>query len=367
MWGIRTTQFPSFGATALVLGLALVTSCNLFTSFDGLSSGGAGPTPGDDAGPVSDARATDATDDGTATTSRAWRQLTIDGPPALHSARMAFDEAGGKAVLYGGGNAGATTDTWQFDGAAWTRTVLPSTPGARNSPGIAYDSARKLTMLFGGSGAGPDPWEFDGALWKSSGVSASWPQVAYSSVMTYDRARNVLVVFGGVRNTSTADSGDTWEWSATAGWVQRTPAVSPPPRHGHVLVYDVARARVVLFGGADGLPRNDLWEWDGTTWEEKKPLLAPTGRRGACAAYDSTRKVTVVFGGRPDQTTQAFGETWEWDGTSWRAGASGPPARASCAMTFDSVRNRLVMLGGSKRRVNKNPPELVDGATWVYE
>ena len=38
---------------------------------------------------------------------------------------------------------------------------------------------------------------------------------------------------------------------------------APPPRCGHAMAYDVARGRVVLFGGNDGARRNDTWgvEW----------------------------------------------------------------------------------------------------------
>ncbi|HSO38106.1 MAG TPA: hypothetical protein VLT33_36510 [Labilithrix sp.] len=347
--------------------LALSMSCSLITSLDGL----AGPPTGSDEAGAADALAPDGPAsllDAASTKPRAWRKVPVSGPPAVHSARMVFDEARGKAVLFGGGNSATRNDTWEWDGSAWSLAVVTARPSARQSPGLAYDSARHVIRLFAGSNGTDDPWEWDGGpAWRSSGSSASTPDIRYSTVMTYDRARDVLVLFGGLHAGPTdTDNPETWEWSAAGGFVKRTPALSPPPRHANVLVYDAARSRVVVFGGSDGSSRNDTWEWDGTGWAERTPPLSPPARRAACAAYDSVRKVTVVFGGRPEGTTSALDDTWEWDGKTWQRGAMGPPGRSSCAMAFDSTRNAVVMFGGSPRRRGKEPPDVLDD-TWVYE
>lgn len=354
--------------------VALATSCSLVTSLDGLSGGPAtidATEGGVEGGGASDAPVGDGpptSTDGPSTKPRAWRQLAVSGPPALHSARMVFDEARGKAVLFGGANSAGSSDTWEWDGMAWSRPAITSKPTARQSPGLAYDSARHLTMLFAGSDGTPDPWEWDGGtIWKSSGTSASSPDLRYSAAMTYDRARSVLVVFGGITTaTPSRDNTETWEWSASAGFAKRSPSISPPPRHGNALVYDEARARVVLFAGSDGMVRNDLWEWDGSGWAELTPPVSPAARRAPCAAYDSVRKVTVVFGGRPEGMTSALADTWEWNGKSWTAGATGPPGRSSCAMAFDRARNQIVLFGGSPRHIGMAKPEVL-ADTWVYE
>jgi hypothetical protein len=279
---------------------------------------------------------------------------------------MAFDEARGKAVLYGGANPTQTSDTWEWDGAAWSRVQVDTAPSRRLSPGLAYDSARQVTMMSGGSNTTPDPWEWNGTAWRSSGVSSSWPNVAYSTAMTYDRSRAVLVTFGGVHASVDTSSSATWEWSPEVGFVQRKPAHSPGPRRAHVLAYDAARSRVVLFGGSDGNLLNDTWEWDGTDWTQRRPTFSPPARKAPCSAYDSVRRVIVIFGGREGDDAKALADTWEWDGTTWRQGATGPSARSSCAMAFDSARNQVVMYGGSPRHVGKNPSEVSD-ETWVYE
>ena len=360
---------------ALAAVVAVATSCSLVTSLDGLSSGPAtidGTEGGLEGGGATDALVTDgppSSTDGPSTKPRAWRQLAVSGPPGFHSARVVFDEARGKAVLFGGGTANAaSSDTWEWDGTAWSRPAITTTPTARQSPGLAYDSARHVVRLFAGSDGTSDPWEWDGGtIWKSSGTSPSSPDIRYSAAMAYDRARDVLVVFGGITTTMpSVDNLETWEWSASSGFVKRSPALSPPPRHAAALVYDESRARTVLFAGSDGMVRNDVWEWDGTGWAQLTPPVSPTARRGPCAAYDSVRKVTVVFGGRPDGQKDGLADTWEWNGKAWTAGASGPPGRASCAMAFDRARNQIVMFGGSLHHAAMSKPQVL-ADTWVYE
>lgn len=366
-------------AFAVVVGVvgavgAIATSCSAFTSFDGLSgqAGADAGSPGDarpsdeDAG---DARDASLLPDDAASGPRRWRRIDVTGakPSARSSARMAFDAARGKVVLYGGAQNGTTfDDTWEWDGASWSLAPVVAKPSPRKASGLTYDSARRVTVLVGGSSATPEPWEWNGgSTWRSSGASASSPDVGYAAAIAYDRARDLLVIFGGLRGGQNGANDETWEWSATNGYVKRE-VPSPPARLAHMMVYDVARARAIVFGGRafSGEPLGDLWEYDGASWTERKPALSPPPRKGLCGAYDGRRRVTVIFGGRGDRNDAALADTWEWDGTTWRPGADGPSPRASCAMAFDEARNQLVMFGGSPR--NAGSPTVTD-ETWVYE
>lgn len=82
------------------------------------------------------------------------------------------------------------------------------------------------------------------------------------------------------------------------------------------MVYDVARGRVVMFGGqyynAPGLA-NDTWEWDGVDWTQRFPPARFTiGTRSLVPlAYDRPRGQVVMFsGGRLGQPP--LPETWEY-------------------------------------------------------
>jgi Dockerin type I domain len=111
-------------------------------------------------------------------------------------------------VLFGGtdGCCKDFGDTWTWDGTVWTQ-VATTGPEARFGMGMAYDSARHRTVLFGGESlSGPefvefgDTWEWDGVRWTQ--VASTGPSAREANAMAYDKARGKAVIFGG----------DTWEW-----------------------------------------------------------------------------------------------------------------------------------------------------------
>ena len=68
-------------------------------------------------------------------------------------------------------------------------------PSARSNFGLAYDSVRKLTYLFGGSVDSTDTWSWDGRYWTQ--VSRFGPTRRTGHSMTFDTARSCTVLFGG--------------------------------------------------------------------------------------------------------------------------------------------------------------------------
>jgi len=77
--------------------------------------------------------------------------------------------------------------------------------------------------------------------------------------MAYDSARGVTVLFGGARGTGSY-LGDTWEWDGTT-WTPRS-LTGPSPRDSHMLSYDSARGVTMLFGGsAISDLKGDTWEF----------------------------------------------------------------------------------------------------------
>src|SRR5215831_19823829 len=62
----------------------------------------------------------------------------------------------------------------------------------------------------------------------------------------------------------------------------------------------------------------------------------PAARGSHAMAYDSQRGATVLFGGVAGIFTIS-GDTWEWNGSSWtQMATTGPAARTQHAMAFDS-------------------------------
>lgn len=83
---------------------------------------------------------------------------------------MAFDDALGAVVLFGGRAAGQRmNDTWLYRGTAWLSG--PSAPPGmleRSSHAMAYDSRRKCVVLFSGQQTNytfhKDVWEYQAAV-----------------------------------------------------------------------------------------------------------------------------------------------------------------------------------------------------------
>ncbi len=227
-------------------------------------------------------------------------------------------------------------------------------PAARFAHAFSHDSARGVTVLFGGcaSSAGPwfdDTWEWDGSAWTCAAAPVSPPARSYAAA-AYDARRGVTVLFGGLGE---GVLGDTWLWDGVT-WTACRPDDSPSPRANHAMAYDVRRERVVLFGGrADRRDLGDTWEWDGSDWEQLVVPDAPVPRSLHGMAYDTSRSVTVLFGGAQEAGTfDTLADLWEWDGTSWSRRTAAPmsPAphpRCRHAMTDAPSLGGVVMLGGN--------------------
>jgi hypothetical protein len=134
--------------------------------------------------------------------------------------------------------------------------------------------------------------------------------------------------------------------------------------------YDVARGRLVMFGGVafpDQEPLGETWEWDGRRWYLLTPALAPSARVGPVMAYDAGRRRVVLFGGMSDADHDELAETWEWDGAMWiRIAAPGPGPRIWHAMYFDAGRAQVMLLGGvGADEVPLDDVWAWDGSAWT--
>lgn len=297
-----------------------------------------------------------------------WEHRDPEPPGNLNFA-MAYDSARGRTVLFGG--VASPADTWEWDGRVWTNVTSSARPSGRLGHAMAYDSARNRIVLFGGFPAGTsasealaDTWEWDGTTWMEVTPALSPPPRALHG-MVYDAARDRVVLFGGRAPDGTALA-DTWEWDGRT-WTDVTQAAGPPARLWAAMVNDSGRGRVVLFGGygADGRLA-DTWEWNGTTWTNVTPAVGP-GARGPCAmAFDSRRGRIVLFGGQDSTPPYSFLlDTWEWDGTTWSelTPAASPPGRILLGMAYDSARGRVVLFGGTTGDLLADTWEY-DGTTW---
>ena len=313
-----------------------------------------------------------------------WQQIAsnLNINPRFY-AGADFDVDRGGFVMFGGAANSQFTpkygDTWSLGGVTtsaldWTQVSPPTSPSPRVWAQMDYDSAHGVSVLFGGSsdsGGGNlrDTWEWDGASWKQMSPAISPPAVA-GGTMVYDSARGVSVLFGGSGSTGTTSQ--TWEWDG-ANWTQKSPETSPPARVWGAMTYDSARGRTVLFGGAgpNGL-LGDTWVYDGSTWTLLNPANSPSPRDGPALGFDPARGRAVLFGGR-DTTTGRLGDTWEWDGADWTRipTATAPHIRFWESLAFDAQRGKIVLFGGDHFQPNdlgeSNDTWEWDGAQWTHD
>ena len=131
----------------------------------------------------------------------------------------------------------------------------------------------------------------------ASGVLGT-PAARSDAAMAYDPVREVTVMFGG--RSDAGDLGDTWTWDGRA-WRQQHPAVSPPAREGAGMAFDRRSGRVLMVGGwnstylgPDG--SGETWSWDGSTWRREQSARGPalSGPLSAVASDPESGQVVLV-------------------------------------------------------------------------
>src|SRR5262249_13882608 len=151
-------------------------------------------------------------------------------------------------VLFGGrADAGLLGDTWSWNGTNWTLRAIAS-PSPRDSSAMAYDPAHGQIVMFGGNNGNSilnETLTLDGnsGRWTSLTQPASPPSRVFAS-LAWDGTR--LILFSGQAVAGYVN--DTWAWTGS-NWVQLAPATVPPPRAEAAITYDAARNQIVMFGG----------------------------------------------------------------------------------------------------------------------
>ncbi len=317
-----------------------------------------------------------------------WQEIALppaEAPPGRERLGMAYHQAAGIVVAFGGSTNEALGDTWAYDAdvtSPWRE--LTSAPSARKGAVGVYDSHRGVLVVWGGIPDQEDEatdgltWEFDGTSWTSND-SQPTPIAKVGHAMVYDEANEVVVLYGGTSSTSISELSDDaawdglWEYDGT-GWTERDSATSPDSRAAHSMSYDASAQSIVVFGGIfkedpDSFPiiYRDTWVYHGDHWNEQSPDPHPSRRLMQQMVYSPVRGTTVLFGGIHPWSGR-FAETWEYDLESdhWTQihTPSSPQARLGFGMTFDAARYRLLLYGGFDGDSALTDTWEFDGRSW---
>jgi hypothetical protein len=188
-----------------------------------------------------------------------WTQATPAASPTGRAHYgLAYDLLRQRVVMYGGTtNPGlliTSNETWEYNGITWTQVAqaTAANPGPRQYPGMAFHQATGRTVLFGGinpqTGGNSDTWLFDGTAWTLAPNAGAVPAPRSAPKLAYDLGRAAVLMQGGSVPSTGAPIDETWDWNG-AGW-QRLLVPQPSSRSRSHLAYDTLRSRMVLWGGA---------------------------------------------------------------------------------------------------------------------
>jgi len=174
-----------------------------------------------------------------------------------------------------------------------------------------------------------DLWRFDieARTWAQLEPEGDRPSGRYNTTLVHDPSRNALWLFAGNESTSGASPlglGDLWRYDiATNTWTQVQVQGEPEKRIWHAALFDVARDRMVVFGGADESAFfddaryfSDLWAYapEAGTWSELPAgIRGPAGRFWGAITHDTTDDRYLLFAGHDDGQLGNRNDLWGYD------------------------------------------------------
>ena len=297
-------------------------------------------------------------------------------PTARRAAQAIYDPSGRRLLVFGGLDAQYRNDVWELalDGPpAWRRlaTVGPQ-PAPRGGHSLVADREHRQAWLFGGTTSGPDlgdTWRFDLATesWTQVPCLAGCPAPRSGAVLVHDSRSDRLVLHGGWESTPNRYPRDTWTLEDLDGAPAWAPAQiageAPQRRYFGVGTYDRRTRRLLVFGGGIGataLKDVAALDLDRLTWSGLAPRTPLTARDQVAVGLRDDRLFAFggfgsgTFPGQPDAGTH-LADSWRlrlggnharWRNVTPPASAPNPLHREAAAVTTDTRRHRLFMIGG---------------------
>ena len=313
------------------------------------------------------------------------KQPTSGSPSARYLTATVFDGSLNETVLFGGIEPAAgcysqpnlVNDTWTYSSQnnTWTNRTTGLQPSARHSHVMAYDSDRKLTLLYSGAiyigmlYGSSDVWKWNSSFSNWGQISPSnTPPTRMCATSAYDPVNNHILVFGGTTMNLTASNEFLALNRSNNAWY--APG-APEPRDDAALVSG-GSGLAMMFGGA-GLNAQlaDTWVFNDSlgTWQMKNPTSSPSARESHAMAFDDRSGAAVLFGGAQFSYMypNAYCDTWVYNFSTGDWSNKNPPsiptARYQHAMAYDHGNSRTVLFGGITGNFMN---QYKNNETWVY-
>jgi hypothetical protein len=230
------------------------------------------------------------------------------GVPPGEDHAIEYDPVRGSTLYFG------SEQTWEWDGASWTQLFPATNPDLSSAGGMVWDEARQQMVMFGGvastGSSVAETWLWNGMDWTHA-LPATDPPASSRPTMAYHAATQRVVMFNSI--------GQTWEWDGS-DWSLRSPATQPsPPWFPAALAYDEVRQRTVMWKSGGGLfgASGETWGWDGNDWSRVTLSVEPPSRDGPIV-FDRARAQIVLYGGQAQvdiENTTELSDTWVYTDT----------------------------------------------------
>jgi hypothetical protein len=257
---------------------------------------------------------------------------------------LVYDSDRQNVVLFGGSGRQVYGDTWLWNGSCWQLAAPTNSPSPRSSVAAAFLPNLHSLIIYGGRTPADtwldDTWSWDGSTWAQ--LKPTQHPVLRFALGAFDPIISKFVVYG---LTSDLRAAQTWTWDGN--WQQVTGGPSPTRRVSSALAYDPSSHTVVLFGGRvldDLTYLGDTWAFDGVSWKQLTTTVSPSARQNHVMA--TVLQGIVLFGG--DGKGSSLSDTWSWTGNAWQVlPTSHAPAGWGVAGMASRNGQALVLVYGS--------------------
>ncbi len=242
---------------------------------------------------------------------RRWSPVRVTGeqPPARLGHTLLWDARRNRLILFAGQSRSFFSDVWAFDVGRANWQILArddAGPSRRYGHSAILEPGRDRMVIshgFTNSGRFDDTWAFDLAAntWRNLTPAGTKPLRRCLHHTVYDAEGGQMLLYGGCASGfGPCPLGDLWSFDLAANrWTEKTGSVKPPARTHYGMVFDDARARLVLFGGSASAELNDTWEFGPSEWRASViEGPSPSGRSRHESAYSLDRRTAFFFGGR---------------------------------------------------------------------
>jgi len=307
------------------------------------------------------------------TANPALRALTSKGMPSRTGFSLGWDPVSHRLLLFGGerrngpppnGLEVVYTQTWAWDGHAWSRLNTPAAPPYGVGTAMVVDPHVGRLMLVGGDHIGTSPsggsWTWDGSAWHRLGRGADVPVQPNVGDLGSDPATGEVLVDGHIGDGSKSGA-FAWDGSVWRGLGEPSPSEDLTSGTA-TLAYDPRSRRVLHIGGGTVAPVNRIdptFAYDGNGWSRlPDSATAPDG--AANSMTDDGGRVLLLTHkpGSPLDSPETAMFVWHESGWVRLHPAHLPPGLGP--LVWDPDLHAAVLLTAT------TPSETVDGM-WIWD